>query len=1428
MSSTSNAFAEGNSGTQVGINHGQIYFSSAPQETPQQSVDNGSHRPVSVKETITNYVEVLRSLAFPEMLDRRDNIEPCHPDTCQWILELEKYKSWRSQSRGLLWIKGKPGAGKSTLMLFLHDELKRDVDHGIRLEFFFTARATEMQRIPLGMLRSLLSQIFDRDATIRPQVRDAYEQRCRHFGYGEREWEWPRVVLEELLAGTILASASRRYVMIFVDALDEAGAESAQYLAAYFHRLIDRAEKQDVAVQICISCRHYPIMQSDPAREICVEDHNHDDIARYIKDILTDTDVGDGPGQDTREALAEQLIRQCNGVFQWAHLVMPLIRQKILEGESFDDIRCWLHEVPVGLEDVYTYILNNVIEGRNRAQSFLLFQWVSLAERPLTVTEMRYALAAQNTELAFPPKTWEKIDGFVESNGRMKRRIQVLSGGLAEVISTVDYHENVTGTVHEIVHETVQVVHQSVNDFLLAKGLGLLCHNIGTSTLPMDGERIIFQCQATLYRTCLVYLATVHMAQKIPDKQDVIQDHPLLDYATYNLFVHAEKAADSRADVLQNEQDILQRVIGPWVQIYRIKYRSSKRCPQEDTTILHMAAAANLVDVIESVVSNGTDVMEKDRIGNTAFHLAASQGHITVGKILREKGADREAKNANGITPLTEAARCGHVRFVEWLLHEGVKVETSARSEGALQAASLEGHQRVVAILLGAGADVNVQGGEYGNALQAAAYGENTEIVQMLLEAHADVNAQGVQMLLDALADVNTQGGHYGNALQAAAYRGTTEIVQMLLDALADVNTQGGHYGNALQAAAYRGTTEIVQMLLDALADVNTQGGHYGNALQAAAYRGTTEIVQMLLDALADVNTQGGHYGNALQAAAYRGTTEIVQMLLDALADVNTQGGHYGNALQAAAYRGTTEIVQMLLDALADVNTQGGHYGNALQAAAYRGTTEIVQMLLDALADVNTQGGHYGNALQAAAYRGTTEIVQMLLDALADVNTQGGHYGNALQAAAYRGTTEIVQMLLDALADVNTQGGHYGNALQAAAYRGTTEIVQMLLDALADVNTQGGHYGNALQAAAYRGTTEIVQMLLDALADVNTQGGHYGNALQAAAYRGTTEIVQMLLDALADVNTQGGHYGNALQAAAYRGTTEIVQMLLDALADVNTQGGHYGNALQAAAYRGNTEIVQMLLEAHADVNAQGGICGSPLLAAVQGGHADSVRILLHAGADVLLANEHGQTPLHIAAFENQLDLLNRFTLLASGINSRDKFLQPPLHLAICLGHIEFAEKLLHLGANPSLPDGYGRNILDWVVGNESLMHHIQNNCPPIVVTPKETQELTKYPYHSLLHPNQEHKTFEVLYVPDNDSRLTSSKSEQLSHFLSKIVHELSAPNTDITEAEPPNDSVSSPAPKKTVLVSRAILGRATLSYALFFGLLAVLLRYWFF
>ncbi|PZC96368.1 ankyrin repeat domain containing protein [Pyrenophora tritici-repentis] len=217
---------------------------------------------------------------------------------------------------------------------------------------------------------------------------------------------------------------------------------------------------------------------------------------------------------------------------------------------------------------------------------------------------------------------------------------------------------------------------------------------------------------------------------------------------------------------------------------------------------------------------------------------------------------------------------------------------------------------------------------------------------------------QVVKTLLDAGAEVNAQGGRYGNALQAASERGYEQVVKMLLDKGAEVNAQGRRYGNALYAASCRGHEQVVKMLLDKGAEVNAQGRGYGNALQAASAQGHEQVVKTLLDKGAEVNAQGGGYGNALEAASDGGHEQVVKMLLDKGAEVNAQGRGYGNALQAASYGGHeqvvktlldagAEVVKTLLDAGADVNAQGGEYGNALQAASYRGHEQIVKMLLN-------------------------------------------------------------------------------------------------------------------------------------------------------------------------------------------------------------------------------------------------------------------------------------------------------------------------------------------------------------------------------------------------------------------------------------------------------------------------------------------------
>jgi ankyrin repeat protein len=598
----------------------------------------------------------------------------------------------------------------------------------------------------------------------------------------------------------------------------------------------------------------------------------------------------------------------------WANIIIPLIRRQINERESLEKIGVWLKRVPPDLGGVYNYILSYVIPDYNQEQSFFFFQWVHLAQRPLTVTEMRHALAMANTKVTTSLRKGRKIEDLAGSNDDMKRRVKVLSGGLAEV------------TLSERGDETVQVVHQSVNDFLRQKGLAYFASKLNGIELPaIDKGRILLQCHARMYLSCLKYLATAELLPRRFEcfrggrEEECIKDRPFLAYATVNLLVHAEKAASCRADDLEDEIQLLQQLFGRWIEIYRALDRYGEACPPTGTTVMHMAATANLSDTIENLASNNQNVIRADKDGNTPLHLAARRGHIKVAEILRDKGADVEAKNLHGRTALVEAASHGQVRFVEWLLQRGANINGRANEAGhAIQAASLEGKGAIVRILLSAGADVNAQGGEYGNALQAASWSGSIEIVRMLLDAKADVNAQV---------------GPYGNALQAASIHRSAEVVRMLLNAKADVNAQGGRYGNALQAASIDGSAEVVRMLLNAKADVNAQGGQYGTPLLAAVHRGFAQGVYILLQAGADPDLSDDLHRTPLHIAASTNKLHIIRQFPLLASAINAQDKFSQTPLQQAVVHGHTNFALALLELGADFLLLDGYGRNILDWA---------------------------------------------------------------------------------------------------------------------------------------------------------------------------------------------------------------------------------------------------------------------------------------------------------------------------------------------------------------------------------------------------------------------------------------------------------------------------------------------------------------
>ena len=660
--------------------------------------------------------------------------------------------------------------------------------------------------------------------------------------------------------------------------------------------------------------------------------------------------------------------------------------------ESLEKIHQMLARVPKELGAVYEHILENVIEARNRARTLHLMQWICLAERPLSMTELRFALASDDAYVHPSQLCCKDAKDFVETDATMEKLITSLSGGLAEV-------------KHQSYGSTIQFIHESVNDFLLSHGLNFLVSvsinalGQGSSHLISSSrDEIIGRSQHRLSRSCINYLKLEEVLREYTDSRveyeqvrSIKQKLPFIDYATRSWFLHAEKAEGCGI----SQQELVQQFKPPqvfktWIKIYRMINHYSYKCPEYGSTLLHIASSSNLQSTVQLLLQQGGSIEEEDSSGNRALHYAALWGHIDLASMLLDAHAEIGVKNKAGGTPLVQAAGNGHEEVVKVFLRRDVNInERTGYSGNALHAAALNGSTRLVQTLLECGAEVNAQGGWYGNALQAAACEGNEAVVQLLL-GHG--------------AEVTGQGGWYGNALQAAAVKGNEAVVQLLLDKGAEVNARGGFYGNALQAAAYEGNKAVVQLLLDHRAEVNTQGGRYGNALQVAAFKG--QVVQLLLDKGAEVN--------ALQAAAYEGNKVVIQLLLDHGAKVNAQGGYYGNSLQAAAYGGHRKIVKAFIDKKQEISTEDSLGRLGLYFALRGDEEDMIEYMLAIGARVDsTHTDRQGcSAIHFAASGGSLKALNLVISSRADVDAPDTNGWTPLHWACRNGSERAVRLLI--------------------------------------------------------------------------------------------------------------------------------------------------------------------------------------------------------------------------------------------------------------------------------------------------------------------------------------------------------------------------------------------------------------------------------
>lgn len=921
----------------------------------------------------------------------------------------------------MIWVSGKPGSGKSALSKHLLDCMVQEQSRRRRqgtinhlqgteaiISFFFDGRSSELLGSERAFLQALLYQIVEQAPSLSCLVP---QQKTDHAGR-----KVPRS-LDSLRESLLLMLSDRKVksTYLIIDAFDECvGDCKIELLKFVLGDLV-----KHLSLHILITSRQHLELEvflgSFPT--IRLEDLNSKDIHTYLGSELEVFTRFHSP--QFVEKLVRKAERRSEGVFLWVKLVVKALKTGRMFAGTAQELEEELDSLPGNLLAFYDRILRG-LDMSVDAEDRRMLEWVLYAERPLTVTEIRYAVSIGSKP---PPSNLASVEQKTVRISRMEARIREYSGGLLEVKKGVAPRYKVVGENQLPYFEPedaygdlfVQFIHQSVKDFLLKKDSELT-----TTASPLIPPS---KAHSHLARVCITYLAFPDFDRGDFPTQDA-RKIPFLPYATANWIMHAP-LAEQCGETMQ-----MVRFGWPERQNFRVWSENYIRLqepeyiwsPSEWRDPLLVAARVGLSADLRNFLLplERGDSRERFRIVSAALIAAAFGGYETTAQVLLENGAD---VNVEGGMALYTAADGGHEKIVQLLLKRGVHVNSGGGN--ALEVAAYKGHEKIMQLLLEGGADVHAQGGDFGGALLAAASGGHAKAMRLLFESGVDVNAQGAS---------------FEDALQIAVDERHINVLQILLEN-ANVNTQRQSIGNVLQVAAYDGQERIVRLLLEKGADVNTQGGRYGNPLQAAACGRQADIMQIFLEEGAEANSLGGQFGKALQVAAEKGHEKVVQLLLEQCTDTNTQERSIGRSLHAAAREGHEKVVQLLLWKGADPNFQGAGSGNALQSAALMGYEKVVELLLENGADVGANGGSFGDALQSAARNGHEKVVQVLLDNGADPNAPEGPFGKALYVAARGNHLSVVQQLLLRGADANVLGKHFGDAMTEG---GHPMVIQLL------------------------------------------------------------------------------------------------------------------------------------------------------------------------------------------------------------------------------------------------------------------------------------------------------------------------------------------------------------------------------------------------
>ncbi|KAK4556189.1 hypothetical protein LTR86_006886 [Recurvomyces mirabilis] len=390
---------------------------------------------------------IANSLKFRDMLRRRDDVVNCYASTAEWVFDRDQHlRSWLQEGKGIFWIAGKAGSGKSTLMKHLcsHATTQKlcqqwagDDCHLVRAEFFFWYLGSAMQRSVAGLLQSILYQIL---AGCPDLVRRVCPARwsCADNDIGET-YPWSEDELEDALK-KVSQEKCRAFVgtgldrqevpvrfVFFIDGLDEYAGNHRELTEL----LLALASSDHM--KLCVSSRPWNPFSNAfelDKQYLRLEDHTSNDIALYVTGQLSQAEkkhrhhrIATAGATKESGLLASTIIEKANGVFFWVFLVVRSLQDGFSNGDNIQLMRKRVEELPSELEEYFALILQRLDPTYKRlaAQTLHLAMLAASSHPPGTLT------AAPDTAWISFLDLWplhERPDYFEHADFHVRAEIQ--------------------------------------------------------------------------------------------------------------------------------------------------------------------------------------------------------------------------------------------------------------------------------------------------------------------------------------------------------------------------------------------------------------------------------------------------------------------------------------------------------------------------------------------------------------------------------------------------------------------------------------------------------------------------------------------------------------------------------------------------------------------------------------------------------------------------------------------------------------------------------------------------------------------------------------------------------------------------------------------------------------------------------------------